>query len=408
MDSTTLKELLKYDGAEFPKKEIKLPLQSVWEYLGYLEISLDCFKLAIQHLDADFFMITSQIGFFSKEKIEDFISNNGYQQCNEEICSFELFNKQIYYDGNLLYKLSCEDLMEKYLLEEHKQILGYDALNAPLKKNIIENGYYRIDEFPHIKNQKYKNDFFRFFTDKEIFQELYECAKSEKKEITDFSTLLNSKLQLLNSKLCGFSEELISHLTNQTLIHWYILLQKHIGNAMSLLTDSSVNKIDTKQIVYIIKSLFEYYLDVDTKEVPFVEFTICIVEVAQLFKSKRLIIKNRKQMKKKIFILEDPEELMIQFGSQVRNTIKEELADAQKRATKKSTTNTYMSRQEVCELLHISYSTLHRWVNLEILVCYKIGRRSLFKAKEVEATLVKLNVGGGLGYGYQTTINFYA
>lgn len=104
-------------------------------------------------------MITSQIGFFSKEKIEDFISNNGYQQCNEEICSFELFNKQIYYDGNLLYKLSCEDLMEKYLLEEHKQILGYDALNAPLKKNIIENGYYRIDEFPHIKNQKYKNDF---------------------------------------------------------------------------------------------------------------------------------------------------------------------------------------------------------------------------------------------------------
>ena len=75
-------------------------------------------------------------------------------------------------------------------------------------------------------------------------------------------------------------------------------------------------------------------------------------------------------MKKKIFILEDPEELMIQFGSQVRNTIKEELADAQKRATKKSTTNTYMSR------------------------------RSLFKAKEVEATLVKLNVGGGLGYGY--------
>lgn len=55
MDSTTLKELLKYDGAEFPKKEIKLPLQSVWEYLGYLEISLDCFKLAIQHLDADFY-----------------------------------------------------------------------------------------------------------------------------------------------------------------------------------------------------------------------------------------------------------------------------------------------------------------------------------------------------------------
>ncbi len=39
-------------------------------------------------------------------------------------------------------------------------------------------------------------------------------------------------------------------------------------------------------------------------------------------------------MKKKIFILEDPEELMIQFGSQVRNTIKEELADARREQQK--------------------------------------------------------------------------
>lgn len=277
MDSITLKGLLKYDGEEFPKKEVKLPLQSVWEYLGYLEISLDCFKLAIQHLDADFFMITPQIGLFSKERIEDFINNNGYQSCDEEVFSFELFNKQIYYDGNLLYKLSCEDMMEEYIDEEQKRIVGYDILNAPAKKNIIEKGFYRIDEFPYIKNQKYENDFFKFFTDKEMFQELYECAKSDKKEIAEFSSLLNSKLRLLNNKLYGFSEDLISHLTNQTLIHWYILLQKYIGNAMSLLADSSASKIDTKQIVYIIKSLFEHYLDVDTKEVSFVEFTRSLV-----------------------------------------------------------------------------------------------------------------------------------
>ena len=48
-------------------------------------------------------------------------------------------------------------------------------------------------------------------------------------------------------------------------------------------------------------------------------------------------------MKKKIFILEDPEELMIQFGSQVRNTIKEELAYDQKRAQQKSPSNSNMS-----------------------------------------------------------------
>lgn len=105
-------------------------------------------------------------------------------------------------------------------------------------------------------------------------------------------------------------------------------------------------------------------------------------------------------MRKEIFIFGSPDELIEQLGSQVRSTIKEELADTQKKVAKKPATNTYMSRQEVCELLHISYSTLHRWVNLNILGCYKIGRRSLFKAKEVEATLVKLNVEGGLRYGY--------
>lgn len=105
-------------------------------------------------------------------------------------------------------------------------------------------------------------------------------------------------------------------------------------------------------------------------------------------------------MKKEIFILGNSQKLMEQFNSQVRNTIKEELADSQKKASKKASANTYLTRQEVCELLHISFPTLHRWVNLNILSCYKIGRRSLFKAKEVEATLVKLNVEGGLRYGY--------
>lgn len=103
---------------------------------------------------------------------------------------------------------------------------------------------------------------------------------------------------------------------------------------------------------------------------------------------------------KEIFVLGNSEELIEQFSSHVRSTIQEELADAQKKVAKKAFANTYLTRQEVCELLHISYSTLHRWVNLNILECYKIGRRSLFKAKDVEATLVKLNVEGGLRYGY--------
>lgn len=105
-------------------------------------------------------------------------------------------------------------------------------------------------------------------------------------------------------------------------------------------------------------------------------------------------------MKNEIFVFGNSKELIEQLKSQVRNTIIDELADSQKKASKKASANTYLTRQEVCELLHISFPTLHRWVNLNILSCYKIGRRSLFKAKEVEATLVKLNVEGGLRYGY--------
>lgn len=269
-----LKEFLKDDGLTFPQKERSIPLQAVWEYLGYLEISLDSFDLAIKNLQADFFMITSQIGNYAKEKIEDFISNNGYQQQDEEIFSFELFNKYVYYDGNLLYRLSCGNEMDRYANKEKKWLRGYDAVNGTARKNIISGGDYRIDLCPHITNQKYQSDFYKFFTDKDIFQALYDCAEKDKKEITDFSQLLNAKLNVLNTKLNGFSEDLISNLTNQNLIHWYILLQKYIGKAMTLVANNSVsNKIDTKQLTYIIKMLFEYYLNIDTKEASFIDFT---------------------------------------------------------------------------------------------------------------------------------------
>ena len=50
------------------------------------------------------------------------------------------------------------------------------------------------------------------------------------------------------------------------------------------------------------------------------------------------------------------------------------------------------TRAEVCEHLHISYATLHRYVNTGIFICHKMGRRSLFNLKEVEDALIKMNV----------------
>lgn len=273
MNLKELKEFLKDDGVTFPQEERTIPLQAVWEYLGYLEISLDSFDLAIKNLQADFFMITSQIGNHAKAKMEDFISNNGYQQQDEKIFSFELFNKYIYYDGNLLYRLSCGNEMDRYVIKEMRWLCGYDAVNGTDQKNIIANGHYRIDLYPHLTNQKYQSDFYKFITDKDIFQALHDCAEKDKKEIADFSQLLNAKLNGLNTKLSGFSEDLISNLTNQNLIHWYILLQKYIGKAMTFVANNSAsNKIDTKQLTYIIKMLFEYYLNIDTKETSFVDF----------------------------------------------------------------------------------------------------------------------------------------
>lgn len=274
MNLKELKEFLKDDGVTFPQEERTIPLQSVWEYLGYLEISLDCFELAIKNLQADFFMITSQIGNYAKERIEEFISNNGYQQQDEKIFSFELFNKYVYYDGNLLYRLSRGNEMDRYAVKEMRWLREYDAVNGTAQKNIIANGNYRIDLNPHLTNPKYQSDFYKFFTDKNIFQALYDCAEKDKKEIADFSQLLNAKLNGLNTKLNEFSEDLILNLTNQNLIHWHILLQKYIEKAMTLATNNSAsNKIDTKQLTYIIKMLFEYYLNINTKETSFVDFT---------------------------------------------------------------------------------------------------------------------------------------
>ena len=59
----------------------------------------------------------------------------------------------------------------------------------------------------------------------------------------------------------------------------------------------------------------------------------------------------------------------------------------------------YLSRQEVCDKLGISYPTLHRHVNSGLFSCMKVGRRSYFDEKQIENAMVKLNAKGG-NYGF--------
>ena len=55
----SFENIVEYDGKTFPKIEINIPLKGIWEFLGYLEISLECFDVALKYPKADFFMIKS-------------------------------------------------------------------------------------------------------------------------------------------------------------------------------------------------------------------------------------------------------------------------------------------------------------------------------------------------------------
>lgn len=49
----------------------------------------------------------------------------------------------------------------------------------------------------------------------------------------------------------------------------------------------------------------------------------------------------------------------------------------------------YLSRQEVCEMLHVDLSTLHRWRKDGTLVAYGLGNRVYFKRNEIDELLNK-------------------
>ena len=51
----------------------------------------------------------------------------------------------------------------------------------------------------------------------------------------------------------------------------------------------------------------------------------------------------------------------------------------------------YLTRQEVCDLLSIDMSTLHRWRKQGFLTAYGLGNRIYFKRKEIE-DLINYNV----------------
>ena len=105
-----------------------------------------------------------------------------------------------------------------------------------------------------------------------------------------------------------------------------------------------------------------------------------------------------KVMKTKgFFLLSDPEILVGQFKTEVKNALRSELKVLQ--LPEKQNSVVYLTRAEVAEKLKCSKSTIYRMVKNDGLRCYKFGRKTLFRTTDVEAALIQLNTKGG-NYAY--------
>jgi len=78
-----------------------------------------------------------------------------------------------------------------------------------------------------------------------------------------------------------------------------------------------------------------------------------------------------------------------QFQSEIANAVR--LGLEQLQTTQNTTTTTeqteLLTRNEVCNLLHITLPTLHNWTKEGLITGYRIGTRIRYKRAEVLATL---------------------
>lgn len=76
---------------------------------------------------------------------------------------------------------------------------------------------------------------------------------------------------------------------------------------------------------------------------------------------------------------------------EIKKEIIPELKDRLKEEFQPKEPTSYLTRQEVCDLLSIDMSTLHRWRKQGILTAYGLGNRIYFKRKEIE-DLIDYNI----------------
>ena len=77
---------------------------------------------------------------------------------------------------------------------------------------------------------------------------------------------------------------------------------------------------------------------------------------------------------------------------ELRAFIKESIQEQQPQEhLKTKDSDTYLTRLNVCNLLHISPATLYRREQKGDIKAYRIGGRKLYKKSEVESSIQKIN-----------------
>lgn len=90
-------------------------------------------------------------------------------------------------------------------------------------------------------------------------------------------------------------------------------------------------------------------------------------------------------MSKIVLVQATPEELKALISESVKP-----LVDDIKANFKPKEPTTYLTRQEVADLLKINLTTLWHWTNQGKLTAYSIGSRIYYKRKQVENSIVEL------------------
>lgn len=87
------------------------------------------------------------------------------------------------------------------------------------------------------------------------------------------------------------------------------------------------------------------------------------------------------------FISVSPSELLDIFAIRMQEIVEAEFKRNQQ-SQNQPTEKKFLTRNEACEFLGISFSGLHKWVKQEKLKIYKVNNKPYFERSELEALVL--------------------